>query len=67
MLDSKGIKRWLKDNGYILETGGNGHLRVFTPDGERVGSISWSPSGGCRSAQNEIAALRRKGVPIPRK
>lgn len=67
MMDSKSLKRWLKDNGYSLEVMGNGHLKVLCPDGHFKGVIAVSPHNGNRSTRNDIANLRRQGVPLPRK
>lgn len=67
MFDSKQLKRWLTENDYVLEVTGNGHLRVRTASGEFKGVIAVTPSKGCRSVENDIANLRRRGVPIPRK
>lgn len=68
MMDNKQLRRWLKENGYVLELSGRGHIRVRCPQTRKfLGMVAVSPGGGCRSQEGDIATLRRNGVPIPRK
>lgn len=64
-MDYKKLKRWLKDNGYELAVSGKSHFAVYSGD-KRVGMLACTPSD-YRSGLNDIAALRRNGVPIPHK
>lgn len=65
-MDNKALRRWLADNGYVLTVMGNNHMKVTDRDGTFRGVIGGTPNGGNRSMQNDVAALRRRGVPVPR-
>lgn len=67
MMDNKDLIKWLKQNKFSLVTDGQNHYAVYWASGELAGRIANSPHGGNRSMQNTIAALRRAGVPLPRK
>lgn len=60
----KSIKRILKDHGCeVVHRKGRSHLQVYR-NGKLITVLSCSPSDW-RSRLNEIARLRRAGIPIP--
>lgn len=64
-MDYRDLLKWLKRNGYQLQTTGGNHLQVIR-DGSKLYTMPVTPSDS-RAARNAIAGLRRVGVPIPRK
>lgn len=65
--DFNKIIRQIRKNGYIVESGGNGHYAVRSKDGAFLASLPMSASEQ-RGIKNAMAELRRRGVDFqPRK